>query len=114
MKLAWFIISIIPMPFIFSYVDSLQSGFNYSLIAVVGYVILAGFLSTKVHPLTILFMSAVPIVISLYLAPIYIIPPNESWFNPFTMNGWIVFLGILILVGTFIIRYFSIRWRGTL
>ncbi|ATP41324.1 hypothetical protein CSE16_15360 [Solibacillus sp. R5-41] len=76
MKLAWFIISIIPMPFIFSFLDSLQSGFNFSLIAVVGYVLLAGILSTKIQPLLILFMSAIPIVISLYLAPFYVIPPN--------------------------------------
>ena len=108
-KLINLIILLIPMPFLFHYIEtSLYT--NGSIFAFLGtflFMVLGGIISTKIKTNFIVIISILSNLLSMVLEKMFIIPPNESWFNPFGMNFAIVFTGIIILIGILIIRLFT-------
>lgn len=110
-KLINLIILLIPMSFLFHYIETSIST-NGSILAFLGtflFMILAGIVSTKIKINFIVIISFLSNLLSMMLGRIIIISPNESWFNPFGMNFAIVFTGIIILIGILIIRFFASR-----
>lgn len=108
-KLINLIILLIPMSFLFHYIETSIS-INGSIFAFLGtflFMILAGIVSTKIKINFIVIISLLSSLLSMMLGRMFIISPNESWFNPFGMNFAIVFTGIIILIGILIIRLFA-------
>lgn len=108
-KLINLIILLIPMSFLFHYIETSIST-NGSILAFLGtflFMILAGIVSTKIKINFIVIISFLSNLLSMMLGRMIIISPNESWFNPFGMNFDIVFTGIIILIGILIIRFFA-------
>ena len=104
MKYVWFVISIIPMPFFLNYIDIAKPHSYLTIIALFFYLLTTGYLSRKVNPILIFITTMISTVISLIVAPIYLVPPNESWFNPFTMNVSIIILGFFLFIAQLIMR----------
>lgn len=104
MKYVWFVISIIPMPFFLNYIDIAKPQSYLTFITLFFYIVMTGYLSIKVNPILMLITTMISTAISLIVAPIYLIPPNESWFNPFTMNTAIIISGIFIFIVQLIVR----------
>lgn len=108
-KLINLIILLIPMSFLFHYIETSIST-NGSIFAFLGtflFMILAGIVSTKIKINFIVIISFLSGLLSVMLGRMIIISPNESWFNPFGMNFAIAFTGIIILIGILIIRFFA-------
>lgn len=108
-KLINLVILLIPMSFLFHYIETSIST-NGSIFAFLGtlfFMILAGIISTKIKVNFIVIISLLSNLLSMMLGRMFIISPNESWFNPFGMNFAIVFTGIIILIGILIIRLFA-------
>lgn len=68
---------------------------------------MAGLLSVKINLYLILLINILTVLLSVWLGTNYITPPNDSWFNPFSMNGAIIFTGTIILIGLLIVRFVS-------
>ncbi len=108
-KLINLIILLIPVAFLFHYIETFLST-NGSIFAFLGtflFMVLGGIISTKIKTNFIVIISILSNLLSIVLGKMLIIPPNESWFNPFGMNFAIVFTGIIILIGILIIRLFT-------
>ena len=108
-KLINLIILLIPVAFLFHYIETSLST-NGSIFAFLGtflFMVLGGIISTKIKTNFIVIISILSNLLSIVLGKMLIIPPNESWFNPFGMNFAIVFTGIIILIGILIIRLFT-------
>jgi len=108
-KLFNLIILLIPMSFLFHYIETSIST-NGSILAFLGtflFMILGGIVSMKIKINFIVIISFLSNLLSMILGRRMIISPNQSWFNPFGMNFAIVFTGIIILIGILIIRFFA-------
>lgn len=110
-KLINLAILLIPMSFLFHYIETSisRNGFLFAILGVFLLILLAGVISTKIKTNVIVIMSILSNLLSIMLGGIFIIAPNESWFNPFGMNYAIIFTGIIILIGILIIRLFAIK-----
>lgn len=104
MKYVWFVISIIPMPFFLNYIDIAKPNSYLPIITLLFYTLITGYLSIKINPIMMFIATMISTVISFIVAPIYLIPPNESWFNPFTMNISIIILGFFIVIAQLLVR----------
>lgn len=104
----WFVL-LIPMAFLFHYFET--SFYTYGATFAFGgtfiYIILAGFLSTRSSLAPIFLLCTIATLGSVWLGTMFITPPNDSWFNPFGMNGVVILTGGIILIGILIVRFFS-------
>jgi len=109
MRIIGLIVSLIPMPFLFHYYETTYFPNRVPLLflGILVFVIMAGLLSTKIKYYYIILINIFTICGSVALGTQFIIPPNDSWFNPFGMNTAIIITGIVILVGVLIIRFVS-------
>ncbi len=97
---------LIPTPFLFHYIEiSFANGATFAFTGTFLFVILAGILSMKSKLYFIVIANIFSIFVSILLGIAFIIPPNQSWFNPFGMNFAIIFTGIIILIGLLIVRF---------
>lgn len=96
------------MPFLFHYIEtSFANGSTFAFVETFLFIICAGLISTKSKLYFIFLINFLTILLSVVLGGKFIIPPNESWFNPFGMNFAIIFTGIIILIGIIIVRFVS-------
>ncbi|GAE92431.1 hypothetical protein JCM21714_1432 [Gracilibacillus boraciitolerans JCM 21714] len=97
MKIIWLAVSLIPVPFLIHYYEIFQfpNRASFLFIETLLYVILAGLLSAKIEFLFIVLISIINIFISVVLGTQFIIPPNDSWFNPFGINVAIILMVLL-------------------
>lgn len=72
------------------------------------FVLFVGVVSIKVKLRSMILVYIVTIFISVLLGAIFITIPNESWFNPFGRGLTIMFTGIALFVGQFIVRSVSL------
>lgn len=107
----WLVVLFIPMPFLFHYyeISHFPDKASFLFIGTLLFIILAGLLSTKIKFHLIVLTNIVTIFASVVLGTQFIIPPNDSWFNPFGMNVAIIMTGMVILIGVLIIRFLSLR-----
>ena len=110
-KLIKLVILLTPMSFLFHYIETslFSNGSTFAFLGAFLFVILAGIISVKIKPNFIFLISILSVLLSIVLGGMFIIAPNESWFNPFGMNFAIVFIGIIILIGILIVRSFASR-----
>ncbi|MED4128419.1 hypothetical protein [Shouchella miscanthi] len=110
MKILWFCMMLIPGPFLFHFYETTMrnhgADISYSFINgfLVIWSILAGVLSIRASLRVFFLMHSFMIVGSIILAQLFIIPPNDSWFNPFTMNVVILLSALPILFGQLMTR----------
>ncbi|AIC93676.1 MULTISPECIES: hypothetical protein [Shouchella] len=110
MKLLWFCMMLIPGPFLFHFYETTMRNdeTDISYIFINGFLliwlILSGILSIRVSLRVFFLMHSFMIVCSIILAQLFINPPNESWFNPFTMNVVILLSSLPILFGQLMTR----------
>ncbi|MBU5294434.1 hypothetical protein FYJ27_02845 [Anaerosalibacter bizertensis] len=110
-KLINLVILLIPMPFLFHYIET-SLFTNSSMFAFLGtllFIVLAGIISVKIKSNFIILISILSNLLSMVLGRMFIISPNESWFNPFGMNFAIIFTGSIILTGILTIRLLASR-----
>ena len=110
-KLIKLVILLTPMSFLFHYIETslFSNGSTFAFLGAFLFVVLAGIISVKIKPNFIFLISILSVLLSIVLGGMFIIAPNESWFNPFGMNFAIVFIGIIILIGILIVRSFASR-----
>ncbi|MCJ7842615.1 hypothetical protein MUB24_17265 [Lederbergia sp. NSJ-179] len=103
------VILLIPMPFLFHYIETslFTNGAFFAFGGTLLFIVLAGLLSVRIKLYLILLINILTILLSVWLGTKFITPPNDSWFNPFGMNGAIIFTGIIILIGLLIVRFVS-------
>lgn len=108
-KLIKVVILLIPMSFLFHYIETslFKNGSEFAFLGTFLFIVLAGILSVKIKPKFIFLINIASVILSMFLGGIFITAPNLSWFNPFGMNFAIVFTGIIILIGIFIVRSFA-------
>lgn len=97
------------MPFLFHYFET-SSFTNGALFAFGGtllFIVLASLTSMKCKVYLIFLTNIIAVLLSVWLGGKFIIPPNESWFNPFGMNFAIIFVDVFILIGILIVRFIS-------
>ena len=110
MKLLWFCMMLIPGPFLFHFYETTMRNdeTDISYIFINGFLliwlILSGILSIRVSLRVFFLMHSFMIVCSIILAQLFINPPNDSWFNPFTMNVVILLSSLPILFGQLMTR----------
>jgi hypothetical protein len=94
------------MPFLVHYyeISQLPNRTDFLFTGTILFVIITGLLSIKIKLHFIVSVNIISILVSVVLGKPFIIPPNDSWFNPFGMNFAIIFTGIVILIGELIIR----------
>lgn len=108
MKFIRLVILLIPMPFLFNYIEtSFANGSTLAFAGTLLFVIFAGLVSTKSNLYFIFLINILTILLSVALGGKFITSPNESWFNPFGMNFAIIFTGIIILSGVILVRFVS-------
>ncbi|WP_148305156.1 hypothetical protein [Shouchella lehensis] len=101
---------LIPGPFLFHFYETTMRNdeTDISYIFINGFLliwlILSGILSIRVSLRVFFLMHSFMIVCSIILAQLFINPPNESWFNPFTMNVVILLSSLPILFGQLMTR----------
>lgn len=97
------------MPFLFHYFETslFTNGALFAFGGTFLFVILAGFISMKSKISLIFLTNVIAVLLSVWLGAKFIMPPNESWFNPFGMNFAIVFVDIFILIGILMVRFIS-------
>jgi hypothetical protein len=73
------------MPFLFLYyeITQLPNSASFLFAGTVLFVIITGLLSINIKLHFIVSVNIIPIFVSVVLGKQFIIPPNESWFNPF-------------------------------
>ncbi|MFA5576704.1 MAG: hypothetical protein WC983_05445 [Tissierellaceae bacterium] len=100
---------LMPMSFLFHYLETSipARGSTLAFLGAFLFIVLAGIVSINLKLIPIILISTLSIFLSIALGNIFIISPNESWFNPFGMNFAIIFAGIIILIGILIIRLFA-------
>jgi len=105
-KLINLIILLIPMPFLFHYIETslFTNGSMFAFLGTFLFIVLAGIISVKIKSNYIILISVLNNLLSVVLGRMFIISPNQSWFNPFGMNFAIIFTGIIILIGILTIR----------
>ena len=110
-KLIKLVILLTPMSFLFHYIETslFSNGSTFAFLGAFLFVVLAGIISVKIKPNFIFLISILSVLLSIVLGGMFIIAPNESWFNPFGMNFAIVFIGIVILIGILMVRSFASR-----
>lgn len=103
------VILLIPLSFLFHYIETSinRNGSLFAFLGTFSLMILAGITSRKIKTNFIIMISILSNLLSMILGEIFIVAPNESWFNPFGMNFWIIFIGIIILIGILTIRLFA-------
>lgn len=108
-KLIKLVILLTPISFLFHYMETslFTNGSTFAFLGIFLFVVLAGIISVKIKPEFIFLINVLSVLLSMVLGRMFIISPNESWFNPFGMNFAIVFIGIIILIGILIVRSFA-------
>jgi hypothetical protein len=107
-KSLWFVVSLIPSPFLFHYLEIVLSPRPAILLSgTFLLVIIAGLLSVKIKFPVIILTNIITILISVFLGTEFITPPNPSWFNPFGRNFAIIATGIVMLIGLLLIRFIT-------
>ena len=107
-KSLWFVISLIPSPFLFHFFEIVHSPRPAILLSgTLLFVIVAGLLSIKIKCPVIILTNIITIIISVVLGTEFITPPNPSWFNPFGMNFAIILTGNFMLIGVLLVRLFT-------
>lgn len=98
--------SLIPMPFLFHYYEITQypESAKFLFIGTLLFAGIVGFLCMKVKSRFIILVNFITIIVSIWLAPAFITPPNGSWFAPIGMNFAVVLTGVVILVVELIFR----------
>lgn len=110
-KLVNLIILLIPVPFLFHYIET-SLFTNGSMLAFLGtflFIVLAGIISVKIKSNYIILISILNNLLSVVLGRMFIISPNQSWFNPFGMNFAIIFTGIIVFMGVLVIQLL-VKW----
>ncbi|WP_199427146.1 hypothetical protein [Thermaerobacillus caldiproteolyticus] len=107
MKLFWFVLSLIPIPFLFHFYEYgqhikgneapfLMFGFILSMIIV-------GVLSKNIRVTFILLMNLVTTIVSVILTSKFI--PNDGyWFTVVGRDGAVIFIAIIYLIGQLFVR----------
>lgn len=98
-KLFKFLIALAPLSFLFTYLE-INLPKNSSLIGLIvclSIVIIIAF--QKLSFSWLLLSRILALVLSIFLAKIFIVAPNESWFKPFTLEGSLIFLEFIIFLG---------------
>ena len=105
MKYVSYVLSLLPLGFLFSYLEIEYS----SIIAFYTVAILTltiGAFTTTLTKRQLLLLKLIAIGLSVVLAQYFINPPNESWFNPFSMTTSIIIIDSIIMFIHIAIRSF--------
>lgn len=111
-KVLWLVLTLIPVPFLFHFYETLQFAgsedvpFLLLIALVLLYVLVVGAVSINIKLHHMIVVSIVSIIVSVLLGAAFITPPNPSWFNPFGRDLTIIFTGIALFAGQFIVRSF--------
>lgn len=110
-KLINLIILLIPMSFLFHYIETslFTNGSMFAFLGTFLFIVLAGIISVKIKSNYIILISVLNNLLSVVLGRMFIISPNQSWFNPFGMNFAIIFTGVIILIGVLVIQLL-VKW----
>lgn len=111
-KLIKFIIILTPISFLFHYIETSIS-VNGSMLAFSGgflFILLAGVIAKQIENKLIIIISILSSLLSIGLGKIFIIAPNESWFNPFGMEVAIALTSIIILMGILTVKFFQVNY----
>lgn len=103
------VILLIPMPFLFHYIEISLSRIGGTLAFTITfiYIIFAGLIAVKSKYNFVFLINTLGILLSILLGQLFITAPNESWFNPFSMSTVIILTGIVIQIGILIVRFLA-------
>lgn len=111
MKLWWIIVSLIPVPFLFHFLEYnqrfVEGDSTLLLPAFIILILLTGFLAKSIKLHTLLFVNGVVAVLSILLAMNFI-PNDTSWFKPLNRNQVMIFTIGLYIIGQLLVRW-SVR-----
>lgn len=106
MKYFYYVLSIIPVAFLFHFYEFGQNEkgqeASFLTVAWVGYMILAGCVAIVVKKRVVVVLQIVALLISLLFAYLWI--PDNGWFKPVGRDLAVVWIGLLTLVGQLIVR----------
>ncbi|QKS70209.1 hypothetical protein FLK61_25955 [Paenalkalicoccus suaedae] len=108
-KYIWLLLTLVPLPFLVFFVDIVLVDRGIELfyvvaIVAIGLIIVIGGLSSRVFILHVVIANLLTIILSLFLAVSFLVPPNPSWFNPFTMEMVVLLTGIASFIAQLIVR----------
>ncbi|AXF56040.1 hypothetical protein [Salicibibacter kimchii] len=100
-------VTLIPVPFLFHFYETLQFArgedvpFLLLSVLLLLFIIFIGAVSTNIKLRNMILVSIVSIIISVLLGTVFITPLNEAWFKPFGRGLTLMFTGIALFVGQF-------------
>ncbi|MDR4984721.1 hypothetical protein RGU74_13710 [Bacillus cereus] len=111
MRILWFIVALIPIPFLFHLYEYGQVVIQHKEAPFLGtglilFIIINGFLSKEIKIRYIFLVNIITGVLSLLLASNFI-PDDGSWFKPVGRNGAVIFISIIYIIGQLLIRTIS-------
>ncbi|MGA4466834.1 hypothetical protein ACPA2L_30170 [Bacillus bombysepticus] len=111
MRILWFVVALIPIPFLFHFYEYGQRVIKgeeapFLGIGLILFIIINGFSSKEIKIRYIFLVNIFTGVISLLLASKFI-PDDGSWFTPVGRNGAVIFISIIYIIGQLLIRTIS-------
>ncbi|TCL53294.1 hypothetical protein EDD69_101302 [Thermolongibacillus altinsuensis] len=108
MKVAWFFLSFVPVPFLFHFYEygqhSQRKEAPFLMIGFLLAIILAGVAATQVKIILVFLINLITMIFSLFLAASFI-PNDPYWFTVVGRNGAVVFIAIIYLIGQLLVRW---------
>jgi hypothetical protein len=106
MKLFWFILSLIPIPFLFHFYEYGQyikrEDAPFLMPSFILSMIIVGMLSKNIRVAFVLLMNLVTTIVSVILASKFI--RDDGWFTVVGRDGAVIFVAIIYLIGQLFVR----------